>query len=295
MENIESASKQTSLSLATPSATKNTPKKNNFFKNCDIILHRNKIPSKSKKYPKKNRSRSLTKKKHKKEDSHYRHKSKKSDNHNSERKKSSKSSSHKKHKSLKCDTYISHKPNLIKGIKLNDSIMMSRSLPCSPIKTSKSGQQNLPAKVTNTPERFKNKSKLLDSSIRRNLRLNSSERDSLKFKKLKRKDKSPEMKSANKTLNTKVAKPIEITEQELALFDSLITRETDANGGATILVAHQKDLDEKLFLPNVSHEQLLDKFSLYFLTTVYSEKKNEEKASTTLERLVMFKIISLVY
>ena len=112
----------------------------------------------------------------------------------------------------------------------------------------------------------------------------------------KRKEKSTE-KLANKlhnhqnlnaTLNKKNLESeekqqiIEITEEELALFESIMSRELDANGGATVLAVSQKDLDEKLFLmPDsdnnnnnanvVTHEELLKKFSVYFLSNVYSE------------------------
>ena len=61
------------------------------------------------------------------------------------------------------------------------------------------------------------------------------------------------------------------TESERALFESLISRELDPNGGATVLSVNQKDLVDKLHLPGSEHKELMNKFSLYFLAQVYSE------------------------
>lgn len=253
-------------------------KKNNFFKNCDIILHRNKTPKKSHRSDK-SRSRSLTKK-HKKS-----HKSKKSHK-KSDRseKKYHKHNRHDKHKSphkklktkLEDSLGISYKSHVINDLKLSSSIRQSQSLPCSPIKTNKNNVISS-SKVVNTPERFKNKSKLLDSSIRRNIRLNME--SPLKSKKLKKRDKSPEKLVHKCSSNDVTKKQVGITEEEQALFESIMSRELDANGGATVLAVSQADIDEKLHLPGVADKVLLDKFSLYFLTSVYSETKRESDDS----------------
>lgn len=138
----------------------------------------------------------------------------------------------------------------------------SQSLPCSPIKT---GNKLLDTKVTNTPLRFKNKSKLLDSTIRRNLRLSIED---------------PSKKLELKTESSSKSILMEITKQELELFETLIKKELDANGGATILVTYQSDLDTKLHIPGRSHKELLSKFATYFLSQVYSEtKENDEDTS----------------
>lgn len=230
-----------------------TPKKNNFFRNCDIVLRRNSFsPKKCKKHGKESkisksgRSRSLTK--HKKRDKSKKiHKSPKK-SHKSIKKK--KKSEHHRDESESCSNYKKH-VDIVRHVH-------SQSLPCSPIKT---GNKLLDPKVTNTPLRFKNKSKLLDSTIRRNMRL-SIENPS---KKLKSKSDS----------DSKLI--LEITKQELELFESLIKKELDANGGATILITYQSDLDTKLHIPGTSHKELLNKFAAYFLSQVYSETKGEDE------------------
>ena len=66
---------------------------------------------------------------------------------------------------------------------------------------------------------------------------------------------------------------MQLTQEEYDLFESLITRELDPNGGASIIIADQNDIDTKLILPNHTREELIDKFSIYFLTCAYSESK----------------------
>lgn len=96
----------------------------------------------------------------------------------------------------------------------------------------------------------------------------------MNHKKLKRDDASPE-KSPSKVRSV-VKPPVVISEEEVALFESIMSYELDANGGATVLAVSQKDIDEKLVMPNVPKKELLKKFSIYFLTQVYSESKSEE-------------------
>ena len=62
---------------------------------------------------------------------------------------------------------------------------------------------------------------------------------------------------------------------ELQLFESLIRREVDANGGAVVVSVDQRDLDDpnKLRLEGHTHDYLLSRFVIYFLDCVYSESK----------------------
>ncbi len=69
---------------------------------------------------------------------------------------------------------------------------------------------------------------------------------------------------------------VEINEEERALFESILSREVDANGGATVLACSQRDVDEKLVLAGRSHEELVDKFSVYFLGCCYGEVPIED-------------------
>lgn len=70
---------------------------------------------------------------------------------------------------------------------------------------------------------------------------------------------------------------LNLTDEEINLFESIMQREYDPNGGATALVCEQKDIDQKLFLPNRSRQELIEKFAHYFLTQAYSESKYEEE------------------
>ena len=68
-----------------------------------------------------------------------------------------------------------------------------------------------------------------------------------------------------------VAHPVaDLSADERALFDSLITRELDANGGASVIIADQHELDTSL-----RTRELMDKFAAYFLACAYSESKIE--------------------
>ena len=65
---------------------------------------------------------------------------------------------------------------------------------------------------------------------------------------------------------------MQLTQSEYDLFESLITRELDPNGGATIIIADQYEIDAKLIQP-----ELVEKFSIYFLACTYSESKTASK------------------
>ncbi len=69
---------------------------------------------------------------------------------------------------------------------------------------------------------------------------------------------------------------VEISEEERALFESILSREVDANGGATVLACSQRDVDEKLVLAGRSREELVDMFSVYFLGCCYGEVPIED-------------------
>ncbi len=228
-----------------------TSKKNNFFKNCDIVLHSNtlspksksKKPTKEPKSSKSERSRSLTK--HKKRDkSNKSHKSPKK-SHKSPKKKL-KSEDHTKSRD--------QSESIKKSVDMIKSNPQSQSLPCSPVKP-----------LQNAPLRFKNKSKLLDSTMRRNMCLSSLENP---HKKLKPKETD----SAHSR-----TPQLELTKEEADLFDSIIKSEHDANGGSTFLITYQSDLDAKLHIPGKSHQELLSKFAVYFLGRVYAESKEDDE------------------
>lgn len=71
-----------------------------------------------------------------------------------------------------------------------------------------------------------------------------------------------------------------INEQEFDLFESLITREIDPNGGGSVLIACQTQIDAKLTEP-----EQMRKFAIYFVSQVYSESpaatKDEEINETS--------------
>lgn len=67
----------------------------------------------------------------------------------------------------------------------------------------------------------------------------------------------------------------QINEREKEMFDSLITKELDPNGGAHIIIAYQDEINTRL------DESLHQKFALYFLSMVYSESVNEDAAETS--------------
>ncbi len=111
----------------------------------------------------------------------------------------------------------------------------------------------------------------------------------------KKLEKSQKFNSDNsgKVQNNKIKKEIEkqepgpisnehfkLTNEEINLFESLMHREFDPNGGATILTVYQDELDTKLFLANTSQADLIDKFSTYFIKEVYSESKVEAENET---------------
>lgn len=137
-------------------------------------------------------------------------------------------------------------------------------------------------------EQYRNKSKLLESKLRKErlqqLSNNNSPCKDFKDEKLKPAEVIQEI-NEFKDIKTEQSVPvtvqplieipkIELDADEIALFDSLITKELDPNGGATILVAYQDELNTKLTLPNRDFNQLMEKFSYYFLNCVYSESKS---------------------
>lgn len=70
----------------------------------------------------------------------------------------------------------------------------------------------------------------------------------------------------------------QIDENERQLFDSLLRREVDANGGAKIVFVDQEEVNRRL------ERALHRKFALYFLATVYSESVNDEAAETSSQK-----------
>jgi hypothetical protein len=141
------------------------------------------------------------------------------------------------------------------------------------------------------PPRFKNKSKLHDSLMRkqgfqakayndnnkRKLENEISVKDNVSLVDLVSVKKNRTSK-ADEEPSPRENQLIDVNDEEYALFESIIHRELDANGGATIVSVSQDDLTHKLHMPGVEHEQLLNKFSLYFLNVVYSESKIENLA-----------------
>ena len=166
---------------------------------------------------------------------------------------------------------------------------------------------------TKPVEKYKNKSKLLEKSLRVS-RSNSKDsqqqeiggglggergtqrsRKQKKFK--KRSDKRSRRNNSININNQHKIKPdvlasllstappvrpvchidygkLNLTEAELQLFDSLVTHELDPNGGAYTLVAYQADLDSRLVLDgHETKRQLMEKFAVYFLNRIYSESE----------------------
>jgi hypothetical protein len=167
-----------------------------------------------------------------------------------------------------------------------------------------------PTTTNSNPQipKFKNKSKLFEKSLRQS-RSNSKDNYSHKSKKSKH-AKSKKSKSSSKKqhdshtkelterhvhssklemfdLETEIKrktdninfKELNLTQEEVDLFDSLISRELDPNGGAYTIICDQEDLNTKLFLSNNNTNQnkieLLEKFAIYFLNCVYSENQKE--------------------
>jgi hypothetical protein len=95
-----------------------------------------------------------------------------------------------------------------------------------------------------------------------------------------------EFNSSNSTDNVTIKadvkfEELQLSQEEHELFESLIKRELDPNGGATIIIADQNDIDTKLILPNRDRDELIEKFSVYFLTCAYSESKIEYESEET--------------
>lgn len=119
----------------------------------------------------------------------------------------------------------------------------------------------------------KERDKLKDK-ISRDKLCKEKERKKLE-KKLKKKQKLNNIKKelvvsgnyGNKSIFVSEDRKVSISRVERNLFDSLIHCEYDANGASTYLVADQDQIDAKL-----NDKQLADKFSVYFLSQVYSEK-----------------------
>jgi hypothetical protein len=150
--------------------------------------------------------------------------------------------------------------------------------------------------ASSTPiKKFKNKSKIYQTLIRKNIneQLNENQDDnesspkSASAKKKKRKTQISESKidtfhqkllsSQNQqfeVINQKVDNLLlEFTSEERKLFDSLITKEYDANGGAYILIAYYDQLVKNLVSSN-GDDKMLERFSSYFLQLSYSESVN---------------------
>ena len=83
------------------------------------------------------------------------------------------------------------------------------------------------------------------------------------------------MKSCEKLIHTR-PDSVELTEAEVCLFESLMSRELDPNGGASILVVTQSELNERLIIPGQKHDELMQKFAVYFLNCVYGESNMSE-------------------
>lgn len=109
--------------------------------------------------------------------------------------------------------------------------------------------------------KYRNKSKILDSSLRKK----SKQKIDLKSYFLPSTPCEPPPTQSTNLIN--------LTQEELNLFESLITRELDPNGGASIIFTDQIELD-KIFANN---PQMQNKFSVYFLSCVYNETKNNLK------------------
>jgi hypothetical protein len=83
------------------------------------------------------------------------------------------------------------------------------------------------------------------------------------------------------TAQSSFIESFQIADDELQLFDSLITQEIDPNGGASLLVAYQDEIDEKLQADDSKR-----KFAKYFLNLVYSESKVERDEENTSSKLM---------
>ena len=152
-------------------------------------------------------------------------------------------------------------------------------------------------------ERFKNKSKILDSALRR-LKLDKKEAKKRKEKKahkspkkkmkLEHKMREERMRQLEKFLERvenceKLVheRPAELSDIEVELFESLMSRELDPNGGASVLVIDQTDLEKRLELPGQKAAELMRKFAGYFLNCVYSESENRASEEVSKENVEM--------
>jgi hypothetical protein len=115
------------------------------------------------------------------------------------------------------------------------------------------------------------------------LKLSSSEhkKNSIKIKRLKEEFRSnhqqQEQNLIANTINNNIKLEPEnfnLTTEEINLFESIMYREFDPNGGSTILIANQDDIDKKISV------DLIDKFSTYFISQVYSESKIENDSNS---------------
>lgn len=115
------------------------------------------------------------------------------------------------------------------------------------------------------------------------LKLSSNEhkKNSIKIKRLKEefsnKNQQQEQNLIINTINNNIKLEPEnfnLTTEEINLFESIMYREFDPNGGSTILIANQDDIDKKISV------DLIDKFSTYFISQIYSESKIENDSNS---------------
>ena len=71
-------------------------------------------------------------------------------------------------------------------------------------------------------------------------------------------------------------KNFHLTTEEINLFESIMQRKFDPNGGSTILLVNQDDIDKKIISVD-----LIEKFSTYFISQVYGESKIENDSDLT--------------
>lgn len=94
------------------------------------------------------------------------------------------------------------------------------------------------------------------------------------------------IKNETKEMQINHMKPddLNLSNEEITLFESIMHREFDPNGGATILSVSQEDIDTKLNLCNKTKDELIEKFATYFITNVYSESKIENESDTNISK-----------
>ena len=156
---------------------------------------------------------------------------------------------------------------------------------------------NPTSSASSTPiKKFKNKSKIYETLIRKNISEQLNENDEKSHKspsKTSKKRKTQISESKIDTFHQKLISSqsqqfgminqkadnilLEFSTEEIKLFDSLITKEYDANGGAYILIAYHDELLKKLVDSN-GDDRMLKKFSTYFLQLSYSETSNYDNS-----------------